>query len=266
VARWDIFSRGPNAPSKQILLPISALIPMYRPVESCGDQRFRSRDRVYLDWARLRLNLFQISTLRIMVFVFENTARNEASGIDPPYQLITPPKNPTSLVPEVPCSLNYFPLSTNDLMGIPSSSTRQLSDTAGPFACKRNFNGHFVLKASDGETWTAAIRQTDGKPFGRMKLGIDGGRQVDVGGSVCKFVLPVTADLSQPRYRCLDFFVSLKRWKEFKQPYSQLASDHRPLEMFVFVDAPGFGQVQEGERIDPVGSVTSMDLELSYKY
>ena len=81
-------------------------------------------------------------------------------------------------------------------------------------------------------------------------------------------MLPVASEQgSNMRYRHLDFFIRVGRWQKFKNPGNSLVDGENPLEIFLFLDAPGVKEegVMDTGSGEVGATVTNMTLEACFR-
>jgi len=235
---WPLFMGGESSALKQIIVPLSSLVPCQRPTTSGPDSRFRDNDKVWIDWVRVQIDIYHRSTVRGLVFAFPNSERRNASVNALPYCFVVPSSKVSGgTVANEPTQINCYPLSTSDMDGS-NSSRRQVGASDGPFAYTRNNYGDLVWNSSDGTAWNAVLSRGGGRPIGEIFSRLDSGSQT-ARGSACKFILPVVGEQGDNmRYRHLDFFLRIGRWQKFKNPGNSLIDSENPLELFIFLDTP----------------------------
>lgn len=235
---WPLYLASEQSTLKQIMVPLTALVPIQRPSTSGPDSRFRGEDKVWIDWVRVQVDLYHRSTVRGLVFAFPNAERRNASANAMPYHFVGPSfKVNGGTVPNVSTEIDCYPLSTSDMDGS-TQSRRQVGATDGPFAYAKNNTGDFVWNSSDGSAWNAVMSRGCGRPVGEITSRFDSGSPTSR-GSVCKFILPVVGEQgNNMRYRHLDFFLRIGRWQKFKNPGNSLIDSENPLELFIFLDTP----------------------------
>jgi hypothetical protein len=165
------------------------------------------QDKVWLDWARLQIDLFHCSTVRVEMFVFANTERRNVTKGSTAHDFVFPSSKVKDLtVPTMSTEIDLYPLTKSQLLGS-GASRRHIGLTDGPFSYSRDNNGELSWKSSDETAWNAVLARTVGQPVGDISLRTDGGPSQDK-GAVAKFMLSVASEQgSNMRYRHLDFFI-----------------------------------------------------------
>lgn len=284
LGQWTAYGQGPSSAEKYVIIPVSELLPPQRPSAADPDDRFRTYDSVYVKGVSLRMTINYAEGVRLMAFAFRNGRRRDTS-----VSTATRPFADAASTAAVPAKgqqpvsqLLLEVMSKEQLMGIPSGKEhvfRNMGVQDGPFKLSTGVDGILDWHSVDSTAFTSRLSSDQGGPIGKVFAKVDGEREKSCGrvfkalyqsGGIMRTTAfdSKTSNLQgfvSTRTRQVELFFALNKRIRFAQPGGSTPVDERPIELFVFFDAPGPLQgAVEGPDI-PSGAIMGMNLDVYYE-